>query len=130
MSEEIGRREFIKRGTIAGVAATTAMPLAARVAGATTVRTTGTTTGVATSSDVASPAFAARRLDSKEFCLSEYDALKPALSFSATTPNAARRWQQRARPKLIDRLGGFPSQRSPLNAEVLETKDLGGYTRE
>jgi hypothetical protein len=73
---------------------------------------------------------AARRLDSKEFCLSEYDALKPAMSFTATTPNAARRWQQRARPKLIDRLGGFPSRRAPLNAEVLETTDLGAYTRE
>jgi dienelactone hydrolase len=73
---------------------------------------------------------AARHLDSKEFCLSEYDALEPAMSFSATTPTAARRWQQRARPKLIDRLGGFPSKRSPLNAEVLETTDLGTYTRE
>ena len=29
MSEEIGRREFIKRGTIAGVVATTGLPLAA-----------------------------------------------------------------------------------------------------
>jgi dienelactone hydrolase len=130
MSEEIGRREFIKRGTIAVGAATTAMPLAARVVGAATVPMTGTAAGVATYGDVASPALAARHLDSKEFCLSEYDALKPALSFSATTPRAARRWQQRARPKLIDRLGGFPSRRSPLNAEVLETKDLGAYTRE
>ena len=86
MSTEIGRREFIKRGTIAGVAATTAMPLAARVAAAATVPVSSTTAGVTASSDVVSPALAARHLDSREFCLSEYDALKPALSFSATTP--------------------------------------------
>jgi hypothetical protein len=70
MSEEIGRREFIKRGTIAVGAATTAMPLAARVVGAATVPMTGTAAGVATYGDVASPPLAARRLDRKEFCLS------------------------------------------------------------
>jgi dienelactone hydrolase len=130
MSEEIGRREFIKRGTIAGVAATAGLPLAARAAGAAAVQPAAASTDTAVLRESASSALAARRLDSKEFCLSEYDALKPAMSFTATTPNAARRWQQRARPKLIDRLGGFPSRRSPLNAEVLETKDLGAYTRE
>jgi dienelactone hydrolase len=130
MSEEIGRREFIKRGTIAGVAATAGLPLATRAAGAAAVQPTAASTGTAVLGESASSALAARRLDSKEFCLSEYDALKPAMSFTATTPNAARRWQQRARPKLIDRLGGFPSRRAPLNAEVLETTDLGAYTRE
>ena len=129
MSEEIGRREFIKRGTIAGVVATTALPLAARAVEA---ASTGpaSTADASFAGDVGSGALAARRLDSTEFCLSEYDARKPAMSFTATTPNAARGWQRRARPKLIDRLGGFPTRRAPLNAEVLETKDLGAYTRE
>ena len=129
MSEEIGRREFIRRGAIAGVVATTGLPLATAGAGSTPPVLPGTDPTVA--GDVLGhPALAARHLDSKEFCLSEYDALKPAMAFDATTPNAARRWQQRARPKLIDRLGGFPSKRAPLNAEVLETTDLGTYTRE
>ena len=128
MSEQIGRREFIKRGTIAGVVATTGLPIVAASA-ANAPSATPITATVPTDAGT-SPALAARHLDSKEFCLSEYDALKPAMSFTATTPNAARRWQQRARPKLIDRLGGFPSTRVPLNVEVLETKDLGGYTRE
>ena len=126
MSEEMGRREFIKRGTIAGVVATTGLPLAtaaASPAGPRIVSADGVRPAI-------EPALATRHLDSKEFCLAEYDALKPAMSFSATTPGAARRWQRRARPKLIDRLGGFPSRRSPLNAGVLETKDLGAYTRE
>jgi dienelactone hydrolase len=134
MSEEIGRREFIKRGTIAGVVATTGIPLVAgnAAAAASAPMTPPAPAGapITATLDGASPALAARRLDSKEFCLSEYDALKPALSFTATTPRAARRWQQRARPKFIDRLGGFPSRRAPLNVEVLETKDLGTYTRE
>ena len=96
MSERIGRREFIKRGTIAGVVATTGLPVVASAAGVSTVAPSAAT-AVPTDADI-SPALAARHLDSKEFCLSEYDALKPAMSFSATTPNAARRWQQRARP--------------------------------
>jgi dienelactone hydrolase len=128
MSEEIGRREFIRRGTIAGVVASTGLPLAA--ANAVGVPAAPAPGAMARALETPSPALAARRLDSKEFCLSEYDALKPAMSFSATTPAASRRWQQRARPKLVDRLGGFPSRRSPLNAEVLESTDLGSYTRE
>ena len=130
MSEEIGRREFIKRGTIAGVAATAGLPLAARAAEAAAVSPMAATTDATVVGESTSSALATRHLDSKEFCLSEYDALKPAMSFTATTPSAARRWQQRARPKLIERLGGFPSRRAPLNVEVLETKDLGSYTRE
>jgi dienelactone hydrolase len=132
MSEEIGRREFIRRGTVAGVVATTGLPLAA-VSAAGPSSAPSTTALVETTGaggELSSPALAARHLDSKEFCLSEYDALKPAMAFDATTPNAARRWQQRARPKLIARLGGFPSKRAPLDAEVLETNDLGSYTRE
>jgi len=132
MSEEIGRREFIRRGTFAGVVATTGLPLVAAGAESTASAAPAVTLGGTTvaGAELSSPALAARHLDSKEFCLSEYDALKPAMSFSATTPSAARRWQQRARPKLIDRLGGFPSKRAPLNVEVLETTDLGTYTRE
>jgi dienelactone hydrolase len=134
MSEEIGRREFIKRGTIAGVVATTGIPLAA--SSAMSAPLTSGPPSYTTSEPIASldvfpeSALAARHLDSKEFCLAEYDALKPAMSFTATTPAAARRWQQRARPRLIERLGGLPARRASLNAEVLETIDLGTYTRE
>lgn len=128
MTDEIGRREFIKRGTMAGVIATTGLP-AATVARAATLP--DVTSRVATpDASAAHPALATRHLDSKEFCLSEYDALKPALSFSATNASAARQWQRRARKRLIERLGGFPVTRAPLNAEVLESRDFGTYTRE
>ena len=129
MREQIGRREFIRRGTVAGVVATTGLPL--MPSGVAAMASEPSAAPAFPADDmVATPALATRHLDSREFCLSEYDARKPALSFSATNPATARRWQRRARPRLIERLGGFPSARAPLNAEVLETIDLGAYTRE
>jgi dienelactone hydrolase len=132
MIDEIGRREFIKRSAVAGVIATTGLPAAeVRAASGASVASTGSVaagdTAVETTSIVA---LAGRHLDSKEFCLSEYESLRPALGFSATDVASARRWQQRARQRLIERLGGFPATRAPLNAEVLESRDFGGYTRE
>src|SRR4051794_11645335 len=131
MTDEIGRREFIKRGTVAGVVATTGLAAApvARAATLPVAPSNPATPGTATMS-APHPALATRHLDSKEFCLSEYDALRPALSFSAKNASDARRWQQKARTRLIERLGGFPAARAPLNAQVLESRDFGSYTRE
>ena len=131
MTDEIGRREFIKRGTVAGVVATTGLSAAtvARAATLPAASSDAITSGAAAPS-APHPALATRHLDSKEFCLSEYDALRPALSFTATNASDARRWQRKARARLIERLGGFPATRVPLNAEVLESRDFGGYTRE
>ena len=119
MTDEMGRREFLKRGTVAGVLATTGLPLA------------HPRDGIAWTSETPhmAPELAARHFDSKEFCLSEYDAITPALSFSATDEASARRWQVQARRKLIERLGGFPAMRSPLNAEVVERRDFGTHLR-
>src|SRR5690349_19036423 len=124
MTDEIGRREFIKRSTMAGVIATTGLPAAtvARPAAVPASPSHGVASAAPEGSAV-HPALAARHLDSKEFCLSEYDALRPALTFSATNASTARRWQKRARARLIERLGGFPATRAPLNAEVLESRD-------
>ena len=126
MTDEMGRREFLRRGTVAGVIATTGFPLADALP------VPGTHPAV-TSGPVAhadGAPLAGRYLDSRDFCLSQYDAMTPALSFSATNAASAAEWQQRARGKLVDRLGGFPAVRAPLNAEVLEITDFGTYTRE
>jgi dienelactone hydrolase len=124
VTDDIGRREFLKRGGMAGVIATTGVPVVDAFA-----RVNPTSSAaVAPPSEHAS--LVARRFDTKEFCLSEYDALTPTLSFSATDVTSATAWQRRARQKLIDRLGGFPSTSAPLNAEILETVDFGTYTRE
>lgn len=128
MSDEIGRREFLKRGTVAGVLATTGLPVVTTLGTAQAASAaTGSTRAHA---DPHAAPIAPRYLDSKEFCLSEYEAIEPTLSFRATTAADARRWQTRARAKLTERIGGFPSARAPLNAEILESKDFGSYTRE
>jgi len=124
MTDEIGRREFLKRGGMAGMIATSGLPLIDTLARA---KEPAAATVI---SKAEHPSLAARKFDSKEFCLSEYDALKPSMSFSATDVNSATAWQRRARQKLIDRLGGFPSTRAPLNVEILESVDFGTYTRE
>jgi dienelactone hydrolase len=130
MTDEIGRREFIRRGALAGVVATTGLPDTALHHDPLGDVTTAATNQAPAVEAALSEALAGRHLDSKEFCLSEYDALRPALSFSATTPDAAHGWRARARRRLVERLGGFPATRAPLNVEVLETRDFGAYTRE
>jgi dienelactone hydrolase len=127
MTNEIGRREFLKRGTMAGVIATSGLASDAPAGEHVSAAAAPTK---AVSLDDNERALAARHLDSKEFCLSEYDAITPAHAFVATDLASAKRWQQRARKALVDRLGGFPATRAPLNAEVLESKDFGSYRRE
>jgi dienelactone hydrolase len=122
MTDEIGRREFLKRGT---AMAAVGLPVADALSRVTPLSAPATHRAIAEESSLA-----ARHLDSKEFCLSEYDALAPTMTFSATDAASARQWQDRARQKLIDRLGGFPATRAPLNAEVLETKEFATHTRE
>src|SRR5215217_3908562 len=83
MSDEIGRREFLKRGTVAGVIATgipvsTALGTKQPAGGATPNSSTP-------HAEPHARELAARRMDSKEFCLSEFDAITPTLSFKAKT---------------------------------------------
>lgn len=125
MSEDIGRRDFIRQGTVAGVLAGTGLPFA-HVLG----QRPDVVAGASTADDVFGTAPAARALDSKAFCLSEYDAIERSLSFAATNRADADAWQQRARQRLVERLGGLPATRAPLNAEVLESTDCGPYVRE
>ncbi|AHG91633.1 Abhydrolase, bacterial [Gemmatirosa kalamazoonensis] len=111
------RREFLKHGTMAGALAATGNLAGARAASA------------EPTADVA-PTELEARLDSQAFCLAAYDDITPAHAFRATDAASAKRWQRRARQRLLDRIGGLPTTRVPLNAEVVSTADFGGYTRE
>jgi dienelactone hydrolase len=113
----INRRAFLRLSATAGALAATGVPAAHASA--------------APLPHAALPHLpvAGRQLDSQEFCLSEYESITPSLGFSATDEDSARRWQAEARAKLVDLLGGFPEP-VPLQPEVLETRDLGSYTRE
>lgn len=125
MSEEMDRREFIRQGTVAGVLASTGLPFKDVLRGTSAMRTEAVAADA-----MLEAAPSARALDSKAFCLSEYDAIVRSLAFSATNRVDAEAWQHRARTRLIERLGGLPTTRIPLNAEVLETTDCGSYVRD
>jgi hypothetical protein len=69
-----------------------------------------------------------RYLDSLPFTLSNYDTIKPSMSFAANNQAAARAWQITARRKLVELLGGFPAKRVSLEPRVLETKKFKAAT--
>ena len=131
MRREIGRREFLRRGTAAGVLAATGLH-AAEAAGAEPRAAVAAPPPARISVPVAErpTELLDRQLDSQAFSLSEYDAITPALHFAGTDAEAARQWHRAARSRLIERLGGFPASRAPLRPEVLERRDFGTYVRE
>ena len=118
----MNRREFLLRGASVGALAVGGAPL---VAGASEPEAISRAPGAV----AVDARLAKRQLDSREFTLSVYDSIRPSLGFNATTRSEAEGWQAEARAKLIELLGGFP-ERVPLEPEVLETVDLGHYTRE
>lgn len=120
----MGRREFLMRSAAAGALAGAAVP---ESLSATERR--AAVTPAATAAVAADPRLARRQLDSRHFTLSEYGSIRPALAFPGGSPDEVRAWQVQGRAKLNELLGGFP-ERVPLDAEVLETHDMGHYTRE
>lgn len=52
------------------------------------------------------------------------------LTYAATSHRETVAWQKKLRAKLIELIGGFPSERAPLNPVLLETREFPGYRRE
>lgn len=52
------------------------------------------------------------------------------LRFAAKSPAQMRTWQKKLRAKLVELVGGFPAKPVSLNAQVLETQEVDGMTRE
>lgn len=71
-----------------------------------------------------------RRFDPVAFTHELYAAAPRRLRFQARTRGDAERWQQALRTKVIELVGGFPSERRPLRPIVLETRKFPGYIRE
>ena len=67
--------------------------------------------------------------DSLAWTRKRYEEMPRRLAFRARNQREALTWQRRLRAKLVELLGGFPP-RTPLNAQVLETRDFHGWTRE
>jgi dienelactone hydrolase len=125
--KRIARREFLKRSSAA--TAITASSLTAP-----TVFAEASHQTTAAQSQYQGPLsgfeLKDKQFDALQFSLSVYERIKPALSFTAKSERSASLWQKRARSKLTELLGGFPSHRVALQARVLERKTFGGYTRE
>jgi len=59
-----------------------------------------------------------------------YKAMPLKLAFRAQNRRQAEAWQKRLRAKLVELLGGFPSERAPLKFATLEVRDFPKYRRE
>ncbi len=59
-----------------------------------------------------------------------HDAAPLRMTFQATSRARAEAWQKELREKIAELVGGFPSQRTPLQAQTLEVKEYPGYRRE
>jgi dienelactone hydrolase len=59
-----------------------------------------------------------------------YESAPLQLAFRAGNRRDAEAWQKKLRAKVVELIGGFPSQRAPLAPKTLETRDFPGYRRE
>lgn len=59
-----------------------------------------------------------------------HDAAPTRMTFRAGTRADAEAWQKQLRPKIVELLGGFPAEHTPLTPETLEVKEYPAYRRE
>src|SRR5690348_14522773 len=71
-----------------------------------------------------------RGLDPLPEALKMVDAAPRRLRFSARNKAQAAKWQTQLRAKLTELLGGFPTERVPLQPATLEARDFPRYRRE
>ena len=71
-----------------------------------------------------------RRFDPVAFTLDRFADAPRKLRFQARTRAAAQTWQKTLGAKLVDLLGGFPAERTPLEGFAIETRTFPGYRRE
>src|SRR4249920_3465262 len=116
---KLSRRELGQMA--AAVTVTTALPLDAQESGPSGYigPLTGVTSGIAD-----------RRFDPVAYTLDRYAAAPRRLRFQARTRPQAEAWQKTLRTKLVELVGGFPAEKSPLRAFTLETRTFPTYTRE
>jgi dienelactone hydrolase len=69
-------------------------------------------------------------LDSLEYSLMRYGGNTPRLGFIARTLAEARAWQTRLRRWLIRLQGGFLRRKCDLSPQVIDRREMDGYSRE
>ena len=68
--------------------------------------------------------------DPVAYTLQRYKSAPLKLTFKATNRKDAEAWQKKLRARLVELLGGFPGEKTPLRAQSLETLDFPAFTRE
>jgi dienelactone hydrolase len=68
--------------------------------------------------------------DSLDFTRKLYEKAPLKLTFRATSRKDAEAWQKRLRAKMLELMGGFSDRGKPPVAQVLESREFPGYTRE
>jgi dienelactone hydrolase len=71
-----------------------------------------------------------RALDPLPFALKLVEEAPRKLRFAARNQKEALQWQRKLSAKLIELLGGFPEERTPLRPVTLETREFRAYRRE
>jgi dienelactone hydrolase len=116
---KVSRRELGRLA--AGLAAARALPLRAQAS--VTPSYIGPLTGISTGLDD-------RQFDPVAYGRELFAVAPRRLQFQARTRAEAEAWQRTLHARLIELIGGFPAERSPLRAVVLETRSFPGYRRE
>ena len=71
-----------------------------------------------------------KALDPVAWTRMRYREMPLRLTFKATSRKQAEAWQRQLRTKLVELLGGFPSERAALEPQSIETREFPGYRRE
>jgi len=79
---------------------------------------------------MAKPRTRPRTFDPMAYLQAVYDSTTPKYRYSARTPQEHAVWERKLRRKLIELLGGFPTEKEPLAPEVVEVVEYPDYVRE
>ncbi|MBI1783642.1 acetylxylan esterase [Candidatus Sumerlaeota bacterium] len=71
-----------------------------------------------------------RQFDSLQFSRGLYAQSRRSLSFQARNKSEAEAWQEKLRAKIIELLGGFPSEKCDLRPEITERRSIAEGVRE
>jgi len=71
-----------------------------------------------------------KEFDPVAWTMGRHAAAPLRLTFKAQSRLEAEAWQRQLRPKIVELLGGFPAERTPLRPQTLEVREFPGYRRE
>ena len=111
------------RRDLAKLAASAAVVLESRSAGADAGKYTGALDGFENKVDVAG-------FDPVAYTRKLHDAAPLRMTFAATSRREAGEWQKTLRAKVTELVGGFPAARAPLDPQTLEVREFPAYRRE